>query len=362
VRGWRWAAVLVVLLATAGTATAFAMRPSGGAAAHGSGVPTATAKIVRTDLSDAQQVTGTLSFGGARLLVNQRDGTTFTALPAPGAVIERGQPVYEVDGVAVSLFIGPRPSWRSLDVGVADGSDVLQLNQNLAALGYLSATIAHSSHYGAATSAAVRRWQVANGRTSTGTFGVGDVVWATSPVRVATVDAKLGDPARSGATVAHVTDTIRVVTLQVQVAEQSRLAVGNQVQVELPDGTRVPGKVASISSSLDDAASSDSSQGQAQSRQPALGNVVVTLDDPAQAAAYDAAPVTVDVVEASAHAVLAVPVNALVAPADGGFAVEVVEGSVHRLARVQAGVFSETLVEISGQGIAEGETVVVPAP
>jgi hypothetical protein len=59
-----------------------------------------------------------------------------------------------------------------------------------------------------------------------------------------------------------------------------------------------------------------------------------------------------------------VPANALLALAGGGYAVEVVDASgVHRLVGVQTGLFDDSagLVEVTGNGVAEGQNVVVPA-
>lgn len=62
--------------------------------------------------------------------------------------------------------------------------------------------------------------------------------------------------------------------------------------------------------------------------------------------------------------VLAVPVNALLALAGGGYAVEVVDkGGKHRLVPVTTGLFDDDggLVEVSGRGLSAGQNVVVPA-
>jgi hypothetical protein len=58
-------------------------------------------------------------------------------------------------------------------------------------------------------------------------------------------------------------------------------------------------------------------------------------------------------------------VSALVALAGGGYAVEVVHGTgaaaTRQLVAVQTGLFSSTLVQVSGAGIAAGQRVEVPA-
>jgi len=88
----------------------------------------------------------------------------------------------------------------------------------------------------------------------------------------------------------------------------------------------------------------------------------VTFDSPDAVAAVDQAPVTVDITTQSAPGVLAVPVNALLALAGGGYGVEVVgPGGQHRLLAVQTGIYDNSRVQVSGTGLTEGMTVVVPA-
>jgi hypothetical protein len=70
----------------------------------------------------------------------------------------------------------------------------------------------------------------------------------------------------------------------------------------------------------------------------------------------------VGIVSARARGVLAVPVSALVALAGGGYAVEVVHGAGSRLVAVRTGLFAQTLVQVSGPGLAAGQRVEVPAP
>ena len=58
---------------------------------------------------------------------------------------------------------------------------------------------------------------------------------------------------------------------------------------------------------------------------------------------------------------LAVPVNALLALQGGGFGVDVVTGSTSHLVGVTTGLYSNTLVQISGSGITAGTRVEVPS-
>jgi hypothetical protein len=70
----------------------------------------------------------------------------------------------------------------------------------------------------------------------------------------------------------------------------------------------------------------------------------------------------VNIVSARASGVLAVPVSALVALAGGGYAVQVVSGGGAHLTGVHTGLFSSSLVQVTGPGLRAGLSVAVPAP
>jgi hypothetical protein len=59
--------------------------------------------------------------------------------------------------------------------------------------------------------------------------------------------------------------------------------------------------------------------------------------------------------------VLTVPVAALLALAEGGYGVQVVGGGTTRIVAVQTGLFAGGRVEVTGDGLAEGQTVGVPS-
>jgi hypothetical protein len=79
--------------------------------------------------------------------------------------------------------------------------------------------------------------------------------------------------------------------------------------------------------------------------------------------AKDQAPVNVSITTESVQDALVVPVDALLALAGGGYAVEAAEGRLHRLEAVSLGLFddAEGLVEVTGRGLSVGQRVVVPA-
>ena len=89
----------------------------------------------------------------------------------------------------------------------------------------------------------------------------------------------------------------------------------------------------------------------------------VAPSDPSAMGHLDEAPVTVAITTASVPSTLVVPVDALLALAGGGYALEVVEGRAHRLEAVSLGLFddAEGLVQVSGREVAVGQRVVVPS-
>jgi hypothetical protein len=90
--------------------------------------------------------------------------------------------------------------------------------------------------------------------------------------------------------------------------------------------------------------------------------LTISLTDPNATGTLDQAPVRVAITTQSAKSVLAVPINALLALADGNYAVEVDAGGHRRVMPVQTGLFDDDggVVEISGSDITAGTHVVVP--
>ncbi|TVZ03804.1 hypothetical protein EAS64_15195 [Trebonia kvetii] len=367
------AAAGVPLLAAGATAAAliggYALYPRQQAAAT-PGIATRTAPVVRTDLTNTVQVAGALGYRGSYGVVNQAAGTAYTALPATGAIVHRGDRLYEVDGTPVTLFYGSRPAWRSLSEWVLPGPDVAQLDRNVIALGF-GKYLTVSDYYTAATAYAVELWQEAAGLPATGTVPLGQVVFAPGALRVTSVAPGLGSPPQPGAQVLTATSTAPVVTAQLPVAQEYLVRRGEEVTVTLPDGvTTIPGTVTAVSSV---ATAGTAAGGQDPSAQPGQSGggsqesvaMTVRLNRPLAAGDFDQAPVSVSIVAAHVNDVLAVPVSALVALAGGGYAVEVVHGTgaaaARQLVAVRTGLFSSTLVQVSGAGIAAGQRVEVPA-
>jgi HlyD family secretion protein len=397
VRAGLLAGALVLVVAGGGWAVArggLLGRPA--AATPTTEVPTGTATVARTDVVERQQVAGTLGYGDSVTVPGQSQGGgggssggasgaggggqaqdgIVTRLPAVGAVVRRGQTLYEVDGHPVPLWYGTRPAWRAFQLGMTDGSDVRQLEANLVALGHdPDRAITVDRHYSWATAAAVKRWQKATGRSRTGAVQLGQVVFVPGPIRVATVPATVGAPLPSGTAVLTVTSTRPQVTVALETALQQLVRRGDRVEVILPDGKTTRGTVARVSRVATQPSTGSGQNGGENQNQGEGGSgggsgseqatvqVTVRLANPKAAANLDQAPVQVAITTQAAKGVLAVPINALLAQPGGGYAVQVVAGSDRRRVAVRTGLFDETagLVEVQGAGLAEGMKVQVPA-
>ena len=312
------AATLVLALVVAGgwavTRGDLLGRPAAAPAAPA--VPTGTATMTRTDVVERQPVGGTLGYDGSATVVaqaaggavggasgpggGQSQGGILTRLPAVGAVVARGQALYEVDGHAVPLWYGTRPAWRSFQPGMADGPDVRQLEANLVALGFdPDRAIKVDRHYSGATRAAVKRWQRRAGRSRTGAISLGEVVFLPGPIRVAGVTATVGAPVQPGVPIFAATSTRPVVTVALNPAMQQLVRRGNRVLVVLPDGRSAPGTVTAVGRAAvvpgggsGPAGGQGDSGGGDQSGPPTIP-VTIGLVDPRAARGLDQAPVQV---------------------------------------------------------------------
>jgi peptidoglycan hydrolase-like protein with peptidoglycan-binding domain len=334
---------------------------------------TTTTTVTRQTLVDHQSVSGTLGYGDTIDLYDRLAGT-FTWLPGVGTVIERGQVVCRLDNRPVFLMYGDLPAYRTLKLGVSDGPDVAELNDNLRALGFdpYGAIAAGSRHFSAATAAAVKRFQDAKGMSKTGVVELGRVLFAPSARRITAVRVVLGSTAGSGGgggggggngkpsnssdssapdvQFASASSTRARVQVQLDADKQQLAHVGERAPVTLPDGRRVGGVVSSVGTVATAAGGGGGSGGSS-----ATIPVTVTLDRPV--ARLDQAPVNVDLTRSRRRNVLAVPATALVATAGGGYALVALDGGRRVELPVTPGLFAGGYVEISGAGVHEGLTV-----
>ncbi|MEV0730683.1 peptidoglycan-binding protein [Polymorphospora sp. NPDC050346] len=342
-------AAAAVVVAVAGGVAAVAGRgaPDPGTPDR-AGLPPATAVITRQTLVDAENADGELGYGTART-VNGRLTGTLTALAEVGATVRRGQVLYRVDDVPVVLLHGPLPAYRTLAPSV-EGADVRQFERNLRALGYTGFTA--DDHYTGATADAVRRWQRDLGVEPTGRVEPGHLVHASGDARIETHQAAVGDATQSNQPVLTVTGTVRLVTVTLPAAAGRLAAEGAAVTVTLPDGRTTTGRITAVRTVVTLASDTNPTENRIE--------VTVTGDDPDALAGHDHATVTVAFTASRRDDVLTVPVAALLALAEGGYGVEVVDGSTTRVVAVETGLFAAGRVEVTGAGLAEGQRVGVP--
>ncbi|MDV9174928.1 hypothetical protein R6V09_33055 [Streptomyces sp. W16] len=356
-----------------------------------------TATVTKTDLSNAQTLSGTLGYSKAAPVKGARPGLV-TWLPAPGATVSRGRTLYKVDNVPVPVFYGGTPLYRTLNARGTTGPDVRVVADNLKKLGYdigvqpgagtwvtqhpvaaaddsvsegadkTGGTAAPSASAAptstpTATSvevkegdgvltadlmAAIRRWQTHVGMPATGVLGIGDVTVRSGAVRVGAVQAQSGDDATGD--LMTVSSTTKKVSVPVDATQVGTMSRGDRVTVTLPDNSTVKGTIDVVGST----AATDNSQGDSGGSAPAQLTVTVSLSDTGAVRKLTSAPVQVAFTSESHKGVLAVPVGALLALSEGGYAVQLPGG---RLIAVKTGMFAKGLVEISGAGVTAGTKV-----
>jgi hypothetical protein len=308
-------------------------------------VATATAKVQADAQTVAESEATAATYG---------QNAVYTMLPKAGQIVRRCEPLFAIGGQPAFLFYGSVPASRAFISGMPPGADVAELNWNLR--GYGATT---GDAFTSATATAIWRFQSQHHVQPTGQLPLGSVVFEPGAVRVTSVTPTLGSPVQPGA-VLGITSTRRVVTIALDASQQTSVKVGDPVVITLPDNSTTPGHVSFVGT-VATTPSSDQSGGN--SSGPTI-EVDVTADRPAATGRLDQAPVDVSITTATVRNVLAVPVNALLALASGGYAVEEVESTgVHQLVGVSAGLFDDAagMVQVSGAGLAAGQRVVVPS-
>ena len=364
--------------------------------ASGSGVCTSDVQVVSSDTQGlggavtkldgdrASLASGEAALARAEAALSQAraseasygQGSTFTALPAVGEVVLRGESVYATSGGPAVLLYGSALPTRAFSAGMPAGADVAELNVNLDALGYAHGLAGDA--FTAATTTAIDALQLAHGLPATGELPLGSVVFEPGPVRVTSVTPALGASVAPGP-VLGITSTAPQVSIELNAAQQSSVKVGDAVMITLPNNETTPGLVRSVGTVAKapsnkggeggSAGNGGGGSGSGEESGPTI-EVDVAPSEPGAIGHLDEAPVTVSITTASVSNALVVPVDALLALAGGGgaggnagYAVEVVAGAVHRLVAVSLGLFddAEGLVQVSGQGLSAGQRVVVPA-
>jgi peptidoglycan hydrolase-like protein with peptidoglycan-binding domain len=253
----------------------------------------------------------------------------------------------------------------------AKGRDVLQFEENLSAMGYQGFTVDET--YSSSTARAVKQWQRDLGIAQTGAVMMGRVIYAPGRLRVAERRVLLGAPA--AAEVITATGNTKIVTAEVPVAEATWAVRNAPVSVELPSGRRVPGRIAEVGTQATapqsgggaggagagaGAGGGGSDSGGGGNPQGATVTITVSIPNQRALARLEQAPVLISHTSDERRNVLTVPVIALLALSEGGYGVEVVDGSTTRIVAVQTGLVAEGRVEIRSPGLRAGQRVGIP--
>ncbi|MPZ88134.1 MAG: hypothetical protein GEU81_08675 [Nitriliruptorales bacterium] len=354
----RWvligAAVAAVVVAAV-VANPFGTEAAPSAADDPSAVPVETTEVTRRDLTTDKEFQATVTFGESWVLHTDATGVV-TGSHDEGEVVGYGEELIRIDDKPVVLARGDMPMYRELakvDTSSRDdagnrrkrqtGDDVAQLQRFLLDAGFdANGRLAADGTFGGVTESALKDWQKAVGLGVTGKVDSAQIVFAPQPVRIASAD-RVGDAFSE----LEVDPTDAEVQVDTNTRDRGFLPEGASVVVRLPDtDDALDGVVASQQETQDDSGST------------VWRTTIVT--DPAIDPALTATSATVEVTRVVAEDVLTVPVAALLALAEGGYAVETVGGDgATTLVGVEVGEVADGIAEIDGN-IAEGDEVVVP--
>ncbi len=278
---------------------------------------------------------------------------------ATGTVLfwHAGRPVVAIEGDSATT---PALT-RDLSTASSNGVDVRLLEQMLAAGGFdPDGAMTVDDDFDVATAAAVQSWYASLGITvDSASVVVPAGSFVVVPAGLLTGQALLADPSAPAgdAVVMGLTTVSREVTTAAPIGD-STFALGATIEVEFPDGTVSDGTVVSVGNV---AVNNTNVPG-------ATPSVAITIrvdDIPASMDDYVQIAVTLRAVAESATDAFVVPVSALVALAEGGYALEVVDGSgpdaATHLIAVEPGIYSDGFVSVTGADVVEGLTVVVPS-
>ena len=275
---------------------------------------------------------------------------TVTAAVGEGDVLVHGDILFVVEGDPVTLFVTDVPFYRALAIGTV-GDDVRVLEETLAESGFdAGGTLAVDGTFDDATLEAVVAWQESIGAPVDGVVNVGEIVVVEDPIRIATAHIGIGSDVAPGTMLVTPSTSTSVVSVQLPAEDQELVVVGDAVNVVMPNGSDEPGTVTSV--------------GTVAIRSQEFGTyfeVEVILDREGAGAALDEAPVEVELIDDRAVDVLAVPVSALLALSEGGYAVEIDDGAGGTtLVGVEVGMYADGWVEITSTQIEAGMRVVTP--
>lgn len=292
------------------------------------------------------------------------DGGAITAIIAADIPVVTGTVLFWQGGFPVVAIEGDSSTTpaltRDLSTSSDNGVDIRLLEAMLVAGGFDDGTIVIDDEFDDATAAAVQRWWASLG-VSVDTAGLtvpaGSFVVVPGGLFTGTALVPDGATPVGDAVVMGLTTAAREVTTSAPVGDET-FALGAEIEVEFPDGTLTTGTVVEVGNV---AVNAENVPGAT----PTVSITLHVADIPASVDDFVQIPVTLRVVAEQELDAFVVPVSALVALAEGGYAIEVVTGTGDQptttLVAVDPGLFADGFVSITGDGLSDGLTVVVPS-
>lgn len=322
----------------------------GGAAQTGSQL------MVGRQIAREFQVAGTLGGGG-----------TIDQVIAAGTAVTTGTVLFRENGFPVVAIEGDAASVLSLDrdlhVGSSDGSDVKLLESMLRAGGFdPNNAMSIDDHFDASTTVAVAAWWQSLGldaHAETVTVPAGSFVVVPSGLFAGPAAVADGTQLTHDSLVLSLTAAAREVNTTAPIGDAT-FALGAKIDVEFPDGSIQPGTVVAVGNVATNTSNVPGST-------PSVPITIHVDQIPPSVDSFVQVPVTLRVVSDSVPGAFVVPVSALVALAEGGYALEVVDGaaadgtSLTHLIAVTPGLFTDGFVAVTGDKLSDGLTVVVPS-
>lgn len=298
------------------------------------------------------------------------DSSVVSTIAPAGTAVSTGAVLFWNGTTPVVAIVGDASAVpvleRDLSLGVADGADVKLLETMLRAGGHdPDNAMTIDDEFDDATVAAVLRWQVAVGvpyvdaSATDATVPAGSFVIVPGGLEVGTAAVADGTPILSDTVVLDLTKAARVVSTTAPLGDDT-FAVGATMEVEYPDGTTTTGTVTEVGTTATNASGTPGGT-------PTVPITIEVASIPDSAASFVEIPVTLRVVSTSVPNAIVVPVSALVALKEGGYAVQVVSGKnadgsdATKFVAVEPGVFDDGFVQVTSDSLEAGQSVVVPS-
>ena len=191
------------------------------------------------------------------------------------------------------------------------------------------------------------------------TFSPTNALASETPIIVGSYITSEGSVVAANSQMYNISSTGVEVVFQIDASDQDMVSIGDSVEVELPSEDRIKATISYIDPVVTQGQNGD------------FIEVKLDISSTEDVKVYDQAPVDVFVTSEVSQDVLYVPVNALIALAEGGYALEIYNGESEvgvfegvsgvdtTYVGVEIGVFTDGFVEVSGN-ISEGMIVVVP--